>query len=202
MVWNGSAPYGSAQRRGGSGNEVMIVSTPTTSAAQQPPTRVCGAWGNQQVLHAPQHHAQVPGHHASTGKTELPLRNTKMQPKSIVGKEMLAPPRVHCLCRGGPGGHCRYPEDQVPPRTSSRSRQKVRHANHTLLRVVNLSMNRTDRGSSGAAMCPAAPAPAAQPEAAPGPSRALRLQLPLPSPGQLQARHVCLEGPTVCMLLK
>jgi hypothetical protein len=84
---------------------------------------------------------------------------------------MLAPPRVHCLSRGGPGGHCRYPADQVPPRTSSKSRQKARHANHTLPRVINLSMNRTARGSSGAATCPAASALAAQPGAAPGPSR-------------------------------
>jgi hypothetical protein len=67
--------------------------------------------------------------------------------------------------------HCRYPEDQVPPRTSSRSRQKVGHTNHTPPSVVNLSMNRTARGSFGAATCPAAPAPAAQPGAAPGPPR-------------------------------
>jgi hypothetical protein len=103
---------------------------------------------------------------------------------------MLAPPRVHCLSRGGPGGHCRYPEDQVPPRTSSRSRQKARQANHTHPRVVNLSMNRTARGSSRAAACPAAPAPAAQPGAALGPPLAQRLQLPLPSSGQLRGCHV------------
>jgi hypothetical protein len=111
---------------------------------------------------------------------------------------MLAPPRVHCLSRGGPGGHCRYPKDQVPPRTSSKSRQKVRHANHMLPRVVNLSMNRTARGSSGAAMCPTAPAPAAQPGAAPGPPRVLRVQLPLPSLGQLRGRHVSCGSGSRC----
>jgi hypothetical protein len=58
------------------------------------------------------------------------------------------------------------------------------------------------RGSSGAATCPAAPAPAAQPEVAPRPPRTLWLQLPLPSPGQLRSHHVCLKGPTVCVLLK
>jgi hypothetical protein len=89
-------------------------------------------------------------------------------PKSSAGKEMLAPPRVRRLSRGGPGGHCRYPADQVPPRTSSRSKQKARHANHVLPRVINLSMNRTARGSSGVTACPAAPTPAAQPGAAPG----------------------------------
>jgi hypothetical protein len=58
------------------------------------------------------------------------------------------------------------------------------------LRVVNLSMNRTARGSFGAAMCPADPAPAAQPEVAPGPPRVRQTQLPLPGPGQLRGRHV------------
>jgi hypothetical protein len=89
-----------------------------------------------------------------------------------------------------PDGICRYPEDQVPPRTSSRSRQKARHANHTPLRVVNLSMNCMAQASSGTATCPADPAPAARPGAAPGPPRVLRTQLPLTSPGQLRGRHV------------
>jgi hypothetical protein len=66
----------------------------------------------------------------------------------------------------------------------------VRHVNHTLLRVVNLSMNRTARGSIGAATCHAASAPAVQPGAAPGPPRVLRSQLPLPGPRQLWGRHV------------
>jgi hypothetical protein len=110
--------------------------------------------------------------------------------KNSAGKEMLAPSQVHYLSRGGTRGHCRYPEDQVPPRTTSRSRQKVRHANHMPLRVVNLSMNRTARGSSGAATCPVDPAPVAQHRVAPGPPRVLRTQLPLPSPGQLRGRHV------------
>jgi hypothetical protein len=92
MVWNGSAPYGSTQHCGVSGNEVMVASTPTTSTTQQPPTRICGAWGNQQVLHVPQHHARVPGRHASIGKTELPLRNTKMQSsKKQRGKRDVGP---------------------------------------------------------------------------------------------------------------
>jgi hypothetical protein len=85
---------------------------------------------------------------------------------------------------------CWYPEDQVPPRTSSRSRQKAGHANHTPPSMVNLSMNRTACGSSKAATCPATPAPAAQPGAAPGPPRVLRTQLLLPSLGQLWGRHV------------
>jgi hypothetical protein len=137
--------------------------------------------------------------------------------KNSAGKEMLAPPRVHYLSRGGPGGHCRYPEDRVPPRTSSRSRQKVRHANHTPLSVVNLSMNRVAQASSGTATCPADPAPAARPGAAPGPPRVLRTQLPLPgpgplrvlrpqlplpSPGQLRGHHVCPGSPTIGVLLK
>jgi hypothetical protein len=101
--------------------------------------------------------------------------------------------------------YCRYPKDRVPPRTSSGSRQKVRHANHTPLSVVNLSMNRVAQASSGtttcptdpapaarpgAAPCPVDPAPAARPEAAPGPLRVLRPQLPLPDPGQLRGLRV------------
>jgi hypothetical protein len=66
---------------------------------------------------------------------------------------------------------CRYPGDQVPPRTSSRSRQKARHANHTPLRVVNLGVNRMARPASG-------------------PPCVLRPQLPLPGPRQLWGRHV------------
>jgi hypothetical protein len=93
---------------------------------------------------------------------------------------------------------CRYPADQVPPRTSSRSRQKARHANHTLPRVHNLSMNRIAQGSSRATTCPAAPAPAAQPGAALGPPRVLWLQLPLSSPGQLQGRHVSCGSSSHC----
>jgi hypothetical protein len=95
-------------------------------------------------------------------------------------------------------GVCRYPEDQIPPRTSSRSRQKVRRTNHTLPRVHNLSMSRVDQGSSGATTCPAALAPAAQPGAALGPPRVPRLQLPLPSPGQLQGRHVSCGSSSRC----
>jgi hypothetical protein len=56
---------------------------------------------------------------------------------------------------------CRYPEGQVPPHTSSRSGQKARHANHTHLSVVNLSMNHVAQASSGTATCPVNPAPAA-----------------------------------------
>jgi hypothetical protein len=93
---------------------------------------------------------------------------------------------------------CRHPKDQIPPRTSSRSRQKARHASHTLPRVHDLSMNRIAQGSSGATTCPAAPAPAAQPGAAPGLPRVLQLQLPLPSPRQLRGRHVSCDSSSRC----
>jgi hypothetical protein len=79
----------------------------------------------------------------------------------------------------------RYPRVQVPGQD-----RRQRHANHTPLRVVNLSMNRMAQASSGAATCPADPAPVDRPGAAPGPPRVLRTQLPLPGPGQLQGHHV------------
>jgi hypothetical protein len=110
--------------------------------------------------------------------------------RNSAGKEMLAPPRVRYLSRGGSGGHCQHPGDQVLLRTSSRSRQKARHANHTPLCVVSLGVNRMAQASSGAATCPTASAPAAWLRPAPGPPRVLRPQPPLPDPGQLQGRHV------------
>jgi hypothetical protein len=106
-------------------------------------------------------------------------------------------------------GLCRYPGDQVPPRTSSRSRQKARHAKshapacdlprrepHGLgqLRGHHVSCGLSSlcptQASSGVATCPTASAPAARSGAAPGPPRVLRPQLPLPGQGQLQGRHV------------
>jgi hypothetical protein len=95
------------------------------------------------------------------------------------------------------------------PRTSSRSRQKARHAkSHALAcdlprrephgpgqlrgRHVSsgLSSHCPARGSSETAACPAASAPAAQLGVATGPPRVLWPQLPLPGPGQLRGRHV------------
>jgi hypothetical protein len=43
--------------------------------------------------------------------------------KCCVGKGCWPHPQVRSLSRGGPGGHCRYPEDRVPPHTSFKSRQ-------------------------------------------------------------------------------
>jgi hypothetical protein len=84
-------------------------------------------------------------------------------------------PTFHCLLHRSysslHGRGCRYPGDQVPPRTSFRSRQKARHANHMPLRVVNLGVNRMAQAISGAATCHVASAPAAQPGAAPGSPR-------------------------------
>jgi hypothetical protein len=146
---------------------------------------VCGEINRRFVRRSITHESRVATRPQVKPNSRFEYQDAKFQ-KHSMGKEMLAPPWIHYLSRGGPGGHCRYPKDQVPPRTSSRSR----HANHTPLRVVNLSMNRTARGSSRATTCPAALAPAAQPGAAPGPPRVLHPQLPLPSPGQLRGRHV------------
>jgi hypothetical protein len=102
MEWNGSTPYGSTKRRGGSGNGVMIALTSTTPTTRQPPrlpqrgnphdfhSAVHG--GNQQTLRAPQYRARVPGCHASTGKTELPLRiPMRKVPKKQRGKRDVGP---------------------------------------------------------------------------------------------------------------
>jgi hypothetical protein len=135
------------------------------------------------------HESRVTTHPQVKPNSRYEYQDAKFQ-KNSAGKEMLATPRVNYLSGGGPGGHCRYPEDQVPPRTSFRLRQKARHANHTPLRVVNLSMNCMAHASSGTTTCPVDPAPATRPGAAPGPPRVLQTQLPLTGLGQLRGCHV------------
>jgi hypothetical protein len=161
----------------------MIALTPTTSTLR------CVGRSTDASRAAASHESRVATRPQVKPNSRFEYQDAKFQ-KNSAGKEMLAPPRVHYLSRGEPGGHCRYPEDQIPPCTSSRSRQKARHANHTPLRVVNLSMNYIAQASSGTATCPADPAPAARPGAAPGPLCVLRIQLPLTGPGQLRGRHV------------
>jgi hypothetical protein len=164
-------------------HDFHCAATPTTSTLR------CVGRSTDASHAAASHESRVATRPQVKPNSRFEYQDAKFQ-KNSVGKEMLAPPRVRYLSRGGPGGHCRYPEDRVPPRTSSRSRQKARHADHTPLRVVNLSTSCPARGSSGAATCPAAPAPTARLRAAPGPPRVLQPQLPLPGPGQLQGRHV------------
>jgi hypothetical protein len=67
--------------------------------------------------------------------------------KAAQEKDVGPTPWVRSLSRGGPEGHYQYPEERVPPRTSSMSRQKTKRA-----RV---------------ATCPKAPAPASQVGVAP-----------------------------------
>jgi hypothetical protein len=53
------------------------------------------------------------------------LQNSNIQDtERLHGKGCWPHPRARSLSWGGPGGHCRYPKDRVPPRTSSKSRQK------------------------------------------------------------------------------
>jgi hypothetical protein len=82
--------------------------------------------------------------------TALESQHIKTQ-KGYTGTGCWPHPWVRSLSRGGPEGHCRYPEDRVPPRTSSKSRQKTRR-----VRV---------------ATCPKALAPASRLGVAPGPPR-------------------------------
>jgi hypothetical protein len=141
------------------------AATPTTSTL-----RSVGGINGRFARRSIAHESRVATRPQVKPNSRFECQYAKLQNHSA-GNEMLAPPRVRYLPRGGPGGHCRYPGDQVPPRTSSRSRQKARRANHTPLRVVNLGVNHMAQASSGAATCPAASAPAARPGAAPGPPR-------------------------------
>jgi hypothetical protein len=98
-----------------------------------------------------------------------PLRNRNVPgSERLLGKGCWPHPRVRSLSRGGPGGQCRYPEDRVPPHTSSKSRQKIRRAHMPT--------------------CPMAPDPASRLGVAVGPSR-VPVTLPLGS-GQLRGHHV------------
>jgi hypothetical protein len=95
-----------------------------------------------------------------------------------------------CLSQGGPGGHCRYPEDRVPPHASSKSRRRVRWA----LMCAHVSRGSSSRllaqGSSGTTTCPTAPAPTSRLRSTPELPCVLWLHLlPLGS-GQLQGRHM------------
>jgi hypothetical protein len=83
----------------------------------------------------------------------------------------------------GSGGHCRYPEDRVPPHASSKSRRRARRA----LMRAHVSRGSSSRlltqGNSGATTCPAAPAPTSRLRAAPKPPHVLWLPLPPPTQG-------------------
>jgi hypothetical protein len=117
--------------------------------------------------------------------------------KNSAGKEMLAPPRVRYLSQGGPGGHCRYPEDRVPrvqapgqDRRPAPGPPRVLRTQLPLpgpgqLRGRHVSCGPSSRcpaqGSLGAATCLTDPAPAARPEAAPRPPRVLLWEVCAPS---------------------
>jgi hypothetical protein len=90
-----------------------------------------------------------------------PPRNPNVEnSERLHGKGRWPHPRVHNLYQGGPRGHCRYPEDQIPTRTSSKSRRKTRWAHIPVCPTAPVSWHR----------------------AAPEPPRASWLQLPPPGP--------------------
>jgi hypothetical protein len=87
-----------------------------------------------------------------------PPQNPNVQnSERLHGKGCWPHPRVRSLFRGGPGGHCRYPEDWIPPCTSSKSRQKIRWVHMTACSTTPVSWHRV---APGAATCLVAPAPA------------------------------------------
>jgi hypothetical protein len=111
---------------------------------------------------------------------------------------MLAPPVGSQTLLGWAWGHCRYPEDRVPPRTSFKSKMKDKTGAHARMSrgshllaqgssgaatcLIAPAPATRARGSSGTATCPVAPAPISWHREAPGPSRASWLQLPPPGP--------------------
>jgi hypothetical protein len=85
------------------------------------------------------------------------LRNSNVQSSERLHGEGCWPhPRVRSLSRGGPKSHCRYPEDQVPPCTSSKSKMKDKTSAHA---CVSRDTHLLAQGSSEAVTCLVAPAP-------------------------------------------
>jgi hypothetical protein len=98
-----------------------------------------------------------------------PFQNPNVQDsKRLHGKGCWPHPWVRSLFRGGSKSHCRYPEDRVPPRTSSKSKQKTSRA-----RVP---------------ACPKAPAPTSR--QLQGRRVSPQLRLPPPDSWQLWGHHV------------
>jgi hypothetical protein len=107
----------------------------------------------------------------------------------VRGKRMLAPPGDSQPFLRWPEGHCQYPVDQVPPRTSFKPRQRAEcastccHASHG-----SRSHIPTDEGS-GAATRPAAPDPASPQRMAPVLPCVPWLHSPPPCSGGLRCCH-------------
>jgi hypothetical protein len=141
--------------------------------------------------------------------TTLKSQHIKTQ-NGCAGKGCWPHPRVRSLSRGGPGGHCRYPEDRVPPRTSFKSRQRLPPPAEGSFEVVTCPHGSGSYSWLGAApglpRVPVARPPAPGSEQLRGRNVSPRLGLPLPARGssgavmcphglgQLRGRHVLL-GP-------
>jgi hypothetical protein len=113
--------------------------------------------------------------HLSTCKTALPLHRSRSYSGTTArGRKMLAPPAGSMPLLRWAQGHCQYPADQVPPRTSSDLRKDAGRA-ATCCRVSHgTGPGRPVREGSGGAMC-------------------LRLRTPSPPPlcsGGLRCHHV------------
>jgi hypothetical protein len=78
--------------------------------------------------------------------------------KGCTGKGCWPHPRVRSLSRGGPEGHCRYPEDRIPPHISIKSTQRLLPPGWGQLRGRHVSpwlrLPLPARGSTGATTCP------------------------------------------------
>jgi hypothetical protein len=117
------------------------------------------------------------------------LKTTKIQSsEKLRGKKGCWPHLwVRCLFQGGPGGHYRYPTDQVPHvQALRRTRRELAHS-HVL---DDVGLHLPARRSSGAATPSVALAPASRLGVDQVPPRVPWCQLPPPGSGQLGCRHV------------
>jgi hypothetical protein len=98
-----------------------------------------------------------------------------------------------CLCRFhySPSLCCLYPEDRVPPRTSSKSKMKDKTGAHA---QMSRGSHILAQGSSGATMCLVAPAPTTMAHGSSGTTTCSMAAAPAPGTGQLWDR-ACIMAP-------
>jgi hypothetical protein len=116
--------------------------------------------------------------------------------KRCVEKRCWSHLRARYLPRGGPGGHYRYPEDQVPLHTSFKMRQREECASVHCHMPCGSGPCLPTKAGSNATTCPSAPDPASLLRRAPALPRVPQLWTPPPCSGGLRCCYVSLgSGP-------
>jgi hypothetical protein len=95
------------------------------------------------------------GPHVCGVRDALSLQLPIQKFRKMGGEKMCWPHlRVRSVSRGGPGGHCRYPADRIPPHTSFKSRQRAGRASTRYHVSCSSGPCLPIKMDSGTAMCP------------------------------------------------